>query len=61
MAIRWCLQNGIITIPKSVKESRILENADVFDFEIEEKDMKTINDMDKSFLCVSWWEHDSLN
>lgn len=62
ICIRWCLQNNIITIPKSVKESRILENIDVFDFEIDETDMKTINEMDKGYLSAGkGWEHDQLN
>ena len=30
--IRWSLQLGYITIPKSVNEERIIANADIFDF-----------------------------
>jgi len=41
--IRWDLQRGIITIPKSTKEHRIIENVDVFDFQLTEEDMKLIN------------------
>lgn len=37
--IRWSLQKGHITIPKSTKHSRILENSNVFDFEIFPEDM----------------------
>lgn len=44
--IRWDLQNGIVTIPKSVKESRIKENADVFDFELTSDEMAQINALD---------------
>ena len=29
----WCVQKGLIYIPKSVKAARMLENADVFSFE----------------------------
>ena len=28
--IRWCLQQGVVTIPKSSRRERIVENADVF-------------------------------
>lgn len=38
--VRWSLQKGFITIPKSTKPHRIKENADVFDFEISEEDME---------------------
>ena len=41
--IRWCLQKEIIVIPKSVHESRIKENADVYNFEISKEDMQTLD------------------
>ncbi|MFB3170114.1 aldo/keto reductase [Neobacillus sp. 179-C4.2 HS] len=41
--IRWDLQTGVVTIPKSVKPHRIGENADVFDFELSQEDMDIIN------------------
>ncbi|OJJ00731.1 hypothetical protein ASPVEDRAFT_82289 [Aspergillus versicolor CBS 583.65] len=37
--IRWSLQKGFVPLPKSVTPSRIKENAEVFDFELSEKDM----------------------
>ncbi|WP_440602975.1 aldo/keto reductase [Bacillus sp. GB_SG_008] len=46
--LRWDLQNGVITIPKSTKEHRIVENADVFDFELKEEDMKRIDDLNEN-------------
>ena len=52
LCIRWCLQNGSLPLPKSVTPSRIIENADVFDFEISDVDMQTmdhIKNMKKPF------------
>ena len=43
ICIRWSLQHGVLPLPKSVTESRIIENADVFDFEISSADMAEID------------------
>jgi len=40
--IRWSLQKGFVTIPKSTKPSRIDENSNVFDFNLSDEDMKRI-------------------
>lgn len=44
--LRWDLQLGVCTIPKSVKEARIKENADIFDFELSDDEMKTLSGME---------------
>lgn len=41
--LRWDLQNEVVTIPKSTKEHRIIENATVFDFELTKEDMERID------------------
>lgn len=45
ICIKWCLQNGTLPLPKSVSPSRIKENMDVFDFTIQEEDMRLINEL----------------
>lgn len=47
IVIRWHLQQGIVTIPKSVQESRIRENADVFDFELAPEDMNRLDELNE--------------
>ncbi|WP_226037820.1 aldo/keto reductase [Aquibacillus saliphilus] len=47
IVLRWDLQHGIVTIPKSVHQERIQENADIFDFTLSEEDMKTIDQMNQ--------------
>ncbi|MFP9128691.1 aldo/keto reductase [Niallia sp. BSM11] len=46
--LRWDLQNDIVTIPKSIKEHRIIENADIFDFELTNEDIDKINALNKN-------------
>ena len=48
IALRWHLQNGWVPLPKSTTPSRIAENFDVFDFELDDADMKAIDDMPES-------------
>lgn len=45
--LRWDIQSDIVTIPKSVTKERIIQNADVFDFELSDKQMAEINALDK--------------
>ena len=41
--LRWCIQKGIPTIPKSVHNRRIAKNADIFDFELSETDISKLD------------------
>jgi len=50
--IRWSVQSGFITIPKTSKVARISENADVFDWSMSDEDMKLLNSFPK-WSC-SW-------
>lgn len=47
LLIRWNLEKGIVTIPKSVHRDRIFENAAVFDFEISKEDVHRIDSLDR--------------
>lgn len=48
VVLRWDLQKGVVTIPKSTKESHIKENAAIFDFELDTEDMLKIDAMDEN-------------
>ncbi|HEY1451163.1 MAG TPA: aldo/keto reductase, partial [Solirubrobacteraceae bacterium] len=44
--LRWHLQLGNVVIPKSVRQERIAENIDVFDFELNEQEMESLAALD---------------
>ena len=48
IVLRWDLQKGVITIPKSSKKERIRSNADIFDFELSLEDVKKLDQLDCS-------------
>ncbi|MER2063264.1 MAG: aldo/keto reductase [Alkalibacterium sp.] len=43
LVLKWSLQHGFLPLPKTVTKERVWENADIFDFNIDEKDMATID------------------
>lgn len=60
VALRWGLQHGVVIIPKSVRSERILENANIFDFELSPADMQAIAGMDEAYSVVpSAWNPDT--
>jgi diketogulonate reductase-like aldo/keto reductase len=40
---RWCIQKGFVYVPKSVKQERMIENAQVFDFVLSDDDMDQLD------------------
>ena len=50
--IRWSLQHDLVAIPKSSHEERILENSQVFDFHIHQKDMEVLDSLGENLRTV---------
>ncbi|GAA1595878.1 aldo/keto reductase [Actinoplanes couchii] len=58
--IRWSLQRGLIALPKSSHRDRIASNADVFDFDLSDDDMTSLDALDRTnwtnrSLEHPWW------
>jgi len=60
VCIRWSLQEGYIPLPKSVHKERIIENKDVYDFELTEYEMNQIKGI-KQILENNSNNPDSIN
>jgi 2,5-diketo-D-gluconate reductase A len=46
VVLRWLTQRGVVAIPKSVRKERIVENFNIFDFELSREDMDQIATLD---------------
>lgn len=57
--LRWNIQRGIVVIPKSTHYERMVENFDVFDFELTEEEMNQIAELDTA--TSSFFSHQDPN
>jgi 2,5-diketo-D-gluconate reductase A len=53
--LRWLIQRGVVVIPKSVHKERIIENFNIFEFELSPEDMDAIATLDKK--VSSFFDH----
>jgi len=57
--LRWGIQHNVIQIPKSGSKDHIIENIDIFDFNLDDEDMKQLDNLNEDFRNVddpSMWE-----
>lgn len=55
VTLRWLTQRGVVVIPKTVQKHRMIENFNIFDFELSTDDMKTIEKLDTK--TSSFFDH----
>ena len=55
ISLRWHYQRGIVAIPRTEQKSHMLENLDIFDFELSDMDMKTITQLDLNKTQFPEW------
>ncbi len=58
LCLRWCVQCGAVPLPKSVTPERIVENSEIFDFEISEEHMRALDELPA--LAYSGWDPYSM-
>ncbi len=51
--LRWCIEQGFVTIPKSVHRERLQQNIDIFDFKLDNEDHAKIKTLDQN-LHTAW-------
>jgi methylglyoxal/glyoxal reductase len=56
VVLRWDLQKGVITIPRSAKKKEIIENASIFDFELDEEDIQKIDNLNKNKSVFPYYD-----
>lgn len=49
ICLRWCLQKGFVSLPKSANPMRIKENSEIFDLELTDEDIDLISNL-KGFV-----------
>ncbi len=54
VTLRWLIQNRIIAIPRTTKESRARENFDIFDFELSSEEVQRLNALDRAERIGDW-------
>ena len=55
VSLRWHYQRGIIAIPRSSQKEHMRENLNIFDFNLDEEDMKTISNLDLNVTQFPEW------
>lgn len=61
LLVRWSLQHGYVPLPKSVKKERIIENAQIAGFNIEESDMEKMDALDEYLVTGEFLTRIILN
>jgi len=56
VCLRWHYQRGIVSIPRSSQKAHMIENLDIFDFELSKSDLQTIAKLDLNITQFPEWE-----
>ena len=56
VCLRWHYQRGVVAIPRSSQKAHMIENLNIFDFELSNYDMKTLASLDLNITQFPEWE-----
>lgn len=56
VGLRWLIQRGIVAIPRTSQKTHMVDNINIFDFELDESDMKTLAVLDLNVTQFPEWE-----
>lgn len=59
IVLRWDLQSGVCTIPRTANKDHMISNADIFDFELSDEEMRMINSLNEEQECN--WDTENFN
>lgn len=51
--LRWCVEQDLVVLPKSVTPARVQENIDIFDFRLDDEDLETLSGQDQD-MRTAW-------
>lgn len=55
VCLRWHFQRGVVAIPRSQNKAHMVENLNIFDFELDQQDMQTIATLDLNRTQFPEW------
>ena len=50
--LRWSIQRGFVPLPKTTSRERMAENIDIYDFELDTKQMRVLDSLDVNFVTA---------
>jgi 2,5-diketo-D-gluconate reductase A len=56
VSLRWHYQRGVVTIPRTSQKEHMIENLNIFDFVLDDSDMKKIDPLDLNITQFPEWE-----
>lgn len=50
--LRWCIQRGVVVLPKTQRKERLVENSQIFNFELLAEDMRELDGLNENYSAL---------